>query len=135
MWILVQRRLRLIGPLRVLSESRSWTAMVCAFYDQDSLLIFGFHPDPSLSQLGKGMELAVVTTLFRKLFIRTVAAEDCNTLRTRARLIAWMLEHKTLSVFRIPYLAGTPTNHTVEYGRHRATWIDYVLVESRLFIH
>ena len=66
-------------------------------------------------------------TLFRKLSIRTVAAGDFNTPRTRAGLVTRMLEHEALSALRVPYPAGTPTNRTVQCGKHRVTEIDYIL--------
>ena len=53
MWILMHRRLQLAGPPKVLFDSRSWMAVVCGFHDQESLLIFNLHLDPSLSQLEK----------------------------------------------------------------------------------
>ena len=128
MWVLVHRRLQLAGPPKVLFDSRSWMAVVCDFHDQESLLVFNLHPDPSLSQLEKELELAAVGTLFRKLSIRTVAAGDFNTPRTRAGLVTRMLEHEALSGLRVPYPAGTPTNHTVQCGKRRETEIDYILV-------
>ena len=128
MWVLMHRRLQLAGPPKVLFDSRSWMAVVCGFYDQESLIIFNLHVDPSLWQLEKELELAAPGTLFRKLSIRTVAAGDFNTPRTRAGLVTRMLEHEALSGLRVPYPARTPTNRTVQCGKHRATQIDYILV-------
>ena len=128
MWILVHRRLQLAGPHKVLFDSRSWMAVVCDLHDQESLLISNLHLDPSLLQLEKELELAAVGTLFRKLSIRAVAARDLNIPRTCARLVTRMLEHEALPRLQIPYPAGTLTNHTVQCGSRRETWVDYILV-------